>query len=158
MDIAPFVGVAKMPTGTNAKLPIPARASLPIGTSAKMPNQADASMLGGTSAKLPSASSAMMPSQRISVADRLRRLEEAKAFLRAYLAAGPQPARTLVKAARAAGIATRTLHRAKDALGVRPERSGGYGAHGQWTWYPPEAGGSGTTFAVSIHTLTGERS
>ena len=120
MGIAPFGGVAKMPMRTNAKLPIPARASL----------------LGGTNAKMPLDSAATMPSPYSSAAERLRRLEEAKAFLRQHMTAGPQPARTLLKAARAAGIATRTLHRAKDALGVRPERSGGYGAHGQWTWYP----------------------
>lgn len=106
---------------------------------------------------MPFASSAKLPSQSISAAERLRRLEESKAFLRAHLAAGPQPARTLHKAARAAGIATRTLHRAKDALGVRPERSGGYGAHGQWTWYPPEAGGSADVRVVPMHVLAGER-
>lgn len=133
MAIVPFVGVAKMTIRTNAKLPIPARASL----------------LGGTNAKL--------PNRRISAAERLRRLEEAKVFLRAHLAGGPQPARALLKAARAAGIATRTLHRAKDALGVRPERSGGYGAHGQWTWYPPAAGGQATTSSVSLRVLAGKR-
>lgn len=89
------------------------------------------------SAKLPSGTHAQLPHRRLSAAERLRRLEEAKAFLRQQLAAGPQAARVILKAARAAGIATRTLHRAKDALGVRPERSGGYGAHGKWTWYPP---------------------
>lgn len=114
-------------------------------------------LLSGINAKMPLASSAKMPSQWISAAERLCRQEEAKAFLRQHLAAGPQPARVLLKAARAAGIATRTLHRAKDALGVRPERSGGYGAHGQWTWYPPEAGRSATSPSVSLHVLTGER-
>ena len=81
--------------------------------------------------------SAKMPKQRVGAAERLRRLEEAKAFLRLQLAAGPQPARAILKSARVAGISTRTLHRAKDALGVMPERAGGYGAHGKWTWYPP---------------------
>ena len=103
----------------------------PFVASAKMPIP-EASMSTGTNAQLP-----LM--WQLSVAERLRRLEEAKAFLRQQLAAGPQPARAVLKAARAAGIATRTLHRAKDALGVRPERSGGYGAHGRWTWYPPAA-------------------
>lgn len=97
-----------------------------------------------------------MPSQRSSAAERLRRLEEAKAFLRAHLAAGSQPARALLKAARAAGIATRTLHRAKDAIGVRPERSGGYGAHGQRIWYPPAAGGSASARSAPLDVLTGE--
>ena len=108
-------------------------------------------------ANVPSRTNAKMPNQHISAAERLRRLEEAKAFLRTHLAAGPQPARMLVKASRAAGIATRTLHRAKDALGVRPERSGGYGAHGQWTWYPPEADGPATSPSVPLRVLAGER-
>jgi hypothetical protein len=82
-----------------------------------------------------------LPKPRLSVAERLWQLVEAMAFLCQHLAAGPQPARVLLKAARTAGIAERTLHRAKDALGVRPERSGGYGAHGQWTGYPLQAAG-----------------
>lgn len=124
-------------------------ANVPSRTNAKMPNDADTLFLNGTNAKMPFGPAAQMPSRRISAAERLRRLEEAKAFLRAHLAAGPQPARTLLKAARAAGIATRTLHRAKDALGVRPERSGGYGAHGQWTWYPVEAQSKQAASAIS---------
>jgi hypothetical protein len=101
---------------------------------------------------------AKMPNQHSSAAERLRRLEEAKAFVRVHLAAGPQPARRLLRAARAAGIATRQLHRAKDALGVRPERLGGYGAHGQWTWYLPEGGGPAAAPSVILRVLTGERS
>lgn len=105
---------------------------------AKVPNEANGPTLHGTPAK--------MPHQRPSAAERLRRLEEAQAFLRHQLAAGPQPARVVLKAAKSAGIATRTLHRAKDALGVRPERTGGYGAHGQWIWYPPGAAISAEVF------------
>lgn len=41
-----------------------------------------------THAKVPLASAANMPSQRITSAERLKRLEEAKAFLRQHLAAG----------------------------------------------------------------------
>jgi hypothetical protein len=141
MGISPFVANAKLPSRTNAKVPNEAEAMLPPETNAQMPF----------------GPAAQMPSQRISAAERLRRLEEAKAFLRAHLAIGPQPARSLLKAARAAGIATRTLHRAKDALGIRPERSGGYGAHGQWTWYPPEAGGSSASPSVPLYVLTGKR-
>ena len=129
----------------------------PFVDSAKMPNGVEAALLPGTIAKMPFGSSAKMLSPRISAAERLRRLEEAKAFLRTHLATGPQPARTLLNAARGAGIATRTLHRAKDALGVRPERSGGYGAHGLWTWYPPEVGVPTTSRSALLHTLTGER-
>ena len=103
-----------------------------------------------THTKVPFGTAAKMPSHRITATERLRRLEEAKAFLQAHLAAGPQPARTLLQAARAAGIATRTLHRAKDALGVRPERSGGYGAHGQWTWYPLATTGQASTTSARM--------
>lgn len=141
MGIGPFARVAKMPRSSLAKMPNEGKAVLPPGTNAQMPSSSEASM----------------PSQRVSATERLRRLEEAKAFLRQHLAAGPQPAKTLLKAARAAGIATRTLHRAKDALGVRPERSGGSGAHGQWTWYPPEAGGPAAALAVPLPTLASER-
>lgn len=149
MGIAPFAEVAKMPRSSSAKMTLPARVSLPIGTNAKMPNEPEARSMSGTQAE--------MITQSLSELDRLRRLEEAKAFLRQHLSAGPQPARTLLKAARVAGIATRTLHRAKDALGVKPERSGGYGAHGQWTWYPPEVGGAAAGPAVPLHGLSGER-
>lgn len=107
--------------------------------SAKLPN--------GTIAKLPPVS-ASLPYQRLSAAEQLWRLEEAKAFLHQRLAAGPQPARTLLRAARAVGIAERTLHRAKDVLGVRTERTGGYAAHGQWIWYPPAAMGASPAHAA----------
>lgn len=90
-------------------------------------------------APLPIGTNSKMPIQWVSVTERLCRLEEAKVFLHQQLAAGPKPARAVLKAARAAGIASRTLHRAKDALGVTPERSGGFGAYGKWTWYPPRA-------------------
>ena len=71
-----------------------AAAKLPTRPNAQMPNEGEALPLDRTNAK--------MPSQRICAAERLRRLEEAKTFLRQHLAAGPQPARTLLKAARAA--------------------------------------------------------
>lgn len=134
MGIGPFAASRKLPTGTNAE----------------MPNEGESLPLDKTNAKMPFSTATKMPSQRISAAERLRRLEEAKAFLRQHLAAGPQLARTLLKAARAAGIATRTLHRAKDALGVRPERSGGYGAHGQWTWYPLATTGQASTSSARM--------
>ena len=119
MGIAPFAGVAKMPNRTNAKLP---------------------KRTAGPSSGEPSSK---LPKPQMSAAERLRRLEEAMAFLRQHLAAGPQPARTLLKAARQVGIAERTLHRAKDLLGIRTTRAGGYAERGQWIWYPPAvAGGS----------------
>ena len=80
------------------------------------------------------------------------------ALLHQRLAAGPQPARVLLKAAKAAGIAERTLHRAKDLLGVTTERSGGYGAHGQWGWFPSAAASSSvTTDAHETGTPVAER-
>lgn len=103
----------------------------PFVPSAKMPVS--------RSAKLPSGTNARLPKQRLSAAERLQRLEEAKAFVRQQLAGGSQPARVMLNAAKAAGIAERTLHRAKDLLGVRTERAGGYAGQGQWVWYPPTA-------------------
>jgi hypothetical protein len=88
------------------------------------------------SAKVPNRTDTKLPQPLLSPAERLRRLEEAKAFLCRQLAGGPQPARMLLSNARAAGIAERTLHRAKDLLGVTTERAGGYAGYGQWVWYP----------------------
>ena len=79
---------------------------------------------------------AKVPKQRLSAEERLHRLEEAKAFLRQHLTAQPIPARVLIKDAKAAGIASRTLHRAKDVLGVQVQRQG-WGHGGQWLWAAP---------------------
>lgn len=87
------------------------------------------------SAKVPPAGTMVTQAHR-SAAERLRRLEEAKAFLRQHLGAQPMPARTLIKEASAIGIASRTLHRAKDTLGVRVQRQG-WGQGGQWLWAAP---------------------
>lgn len=86
------------------------------------------------SAKLPTGPVPKRPIQRMSAEERLRRLEEAIAFLRQQLATGPQPAKALLQAAKSAGIAERTLHRAKDVLAVTTEHTGW---HGQWVWRPP---------------------
>ncbi len=86
------------------------------------------------SAKLPGGTTAKVPKQRLRAAERLRRLEEAITFLRQHLAAGPQPAKALLQAAYTAGIAERTLHRARDVLGVTTEHTGW---HGEWVWRPP---------------------
>ena len=101
-------------------------------------------------AKTPSGSAAQMPSQCISAAERLRRLEEAKAFLHQHLTAQPMPARVLIEDAKAAGIASRTLHRAKDVLGVQVQRQG-WGQGGQWLWAAPSGQaltGAGTLLAA----------
>ena len=88
------------------------------------------------STKLPGRTYAKLSKPQMNAEERLRRLEEAIAFLRQHLAAGPQPAKTLLKAANTAGIAERTLHRAKDVLGVTTEHTIW---HGQWVWRPPAA-------------------
>lgn len=117
--------------GTHAKLPKRVAVPSPDEMSTKLQNEADTAAAINPDTKL--------PKLRFSATERLRRLEEAMAFLRQHLAAGPQPARTLLNAAYAAGIAERTLHRAKDLLGVTTERAGGYAARGQWIWSPPTA-------------------
>lgn len=85
--------------------------------------------------KLPFGAGAKVPTRTVSTQERLRRLEEAKAFLGQHLADGPQPAHQLIIDAKTAGIASRTLHRAKDALGVQVQRRG-WGQGGQWVWIP----------------------
>ena len=77
-----------------------------------------------------------LPKQRLNAEERLRRLEEAKAFLRQHLTPESMPARVLINNAKAAGIASRTLHRAKDVLGVRVQRQD-WGQDGQWLWAAP---------------------
>ena len=84
----------------------------------------------------PFAVNAQVPKQRLSAEERLRRLEEAKAYLSQHLTAHPTPAKVLIKEAKAAGIASRTLHQAKDALGGQVQRQG-WGQGGQWLWAAP---------------------
>ncbi len=60
--------------------------------------------------------------------------EEAKSFLRDLLADGPVSANEVKKAARGAGIADRTLFRAKTDLSVRVEKTG---FRDGWTWTLP---------------------
>src|SRR5690348_4207980 len=107
----------------------------PFAPSAKLPD-AGRKLPTRTYVKVLKTAVAKAPKQRLSAAERLRRLEEAIAFLRQHLEAGPQPAKALLQAAKAAGIAERTLHRAKDVLGVTTEHTGW---HGQWVWRPSAA-------------------
>ncbi len=58
-------------------------------------------------------------------------LEEAREFLRELLANGPVAASDGVEGARAHGISTRTLERARRELGVKVEKSG---FEGGWSW------------------------
>jgi hypothetical protein len=60
---------------------------------------------------------------------------DAAAFLRDALADGPRPARDIQREAREAGIADRTLTRAKSRVGVRATKTGAPGKSGQrWIW------------------------
>jgi putative DNA primase/helicase len=61
-------------------------------------------------------------------------LSEAKDFLINMLAAGPVPAKDVQRQATEAGIAPRTLRRARETLGIEPRRTGGLGREGAWTW------------------------
>ena len=58
--------------------------------------------------------------------------DDAEAFLRERLAAAPVPAREVQREARAAGIAPRTLERAKSRLHVKSIRPDGF--TGPWFW------------------------
>lgn len=61
-------------------------------------------------------------------------VEEAEEFLRDTLAGGPRTVREIEAEARDAGIAPRTLRRAREALDIRPRKSGMGGA---WLLDPP---------------------
>ncbi len=64
-------------------------------------------------------------------------LGEAKDFLRELLAAGPVEAKAIQRQARGAGISDKTLHRAKNALGVLAKKEG---FHSGWQWNLAEDG------------------
>lgn len=58
-------------------------------------------------------------------------LEDAKSFLSEMLLTGEVEANTVLREAKLAGIAERTLRRAKKALGIRAYKNG---RHGRWIW------------------------
>jgi 5S rRNA maturation endonuclease (ribonuclease M5) len=62
-------------------------------------------------------------------------LDEAKDFLVELLSAGPVPAREMAQQAEDAGIAERTLRRARRALGLVSLKDG---FHGGWAWRLPD--------------------
>jgi hypothetical protein len=64
-------------------------------------------------------------------------LDEAKDLLKDLLSDGPQPAKHVEHEARAAGVAERTLKRAKSALGIRSQKVGGV-----WQWLPGKGANS----------------
>ena len=64
--------------------------------------------------------------------------KEAEAWLETVLAESPFPAAKVYDLAEEAGIAKRTLKRAKRSLGVVAERVVGLGSGGYWVWSLPE--------------------
>ncbi len=66
-------------------------------------------------------------------------LSEAQELLREVLSDGPQPASNVRREADSAGVAKRTLDRARQSLGVLSEREGEAGKRGggKWTWRLP---------------------
>lgn len=72
--------------------------------------------------------------------ERLER-DNAADFLTAELADGPRPVKEVKTAALDAGIAWRTIERAKARLDVETSRVGGAGAAGHWEWWLRPKGG-----------------
>jgi hypothetical protein len=64
-------------------------------------------------------------------------LRDASEFLTDLLASGPVAATDVERQRRAAGIAPRTLARAKKAMGVASRRVGGIADQGSWQWSLP---------------------
>jgi hypothetical protein len=63
-------------------------------------------------------------------------VQEAVEVLRSILEAGPVPSEDAKREARKAGVAEKTLHRAKDFLGVK-SRKMGFSGKGVWQWALP---------------------
>jgi hypothetical protein len=62
---------------------------------------------------------------------------EAMDWLREILSDGPVPAKKIETAAKSAGHALKTVRRAKDALGIKPDK---HGFQGVWSWQLPKDG------------------
>ena len=62
---------------------------------------------------------------------------DAMRFLQTELSTGPKSAQVLLHAARAQGLSSRTLRRAKKLLAVRSQRRGLAAGAGQWVWSLP---------------------
>jgi hypothetical protein len=84
-------------------------------------------------------------------------LEEACDFLNAELADGSQPAEDVRRRARKAGIADRTLDRARDKRGVKPHRVGGIGSAGHWEWSLTTPKGAGALSDRDVGALSENR-
>jgi hypothetical protein len=68
---------------------------------------------------------------------RIRKREQAKAWLKEMLMDEPLPATEIKRQAEADGFSARTIERAKEALGVVAQRHG-FGKDGQWLWELPD--------------------
>jgi putative DNA primase/helicase len=62
---------------------------------------------------------------------------EASDFLHDILATGPLPAKQVKAEATEAGISTKSLRSAREALGIKPEKTG-FGGDGGWVWSLPK--------------------
>jgi hypothetical protein len=87
----------------------------------------------------------------MSAVECLRRLEEARAFLSKRLAVSPRPARAVLKATKAVGIAKRTLHRAKAAPSVQVRREG-WGKSGRLVRFPLTMSSASQTSLAQVST------
>ena len=80
------------------------------------------------------------------------RIEEAGSFLLGSLSSGPLPSLEVKDRATDAGIAERTLERAKDKLGIMAKRDG-YGDDGAWLWeLPPKTAKPGAPDMAAFDT------
>ncbi|MCC6489635.1 MAG: AAA family ATPase [Candidatus Hydrogenedentes bacterium] len=66
------------------------------------------------------------------------KLRDAEDFLATYLADGPRKQTEILSEATRRGIASKTLRRARETLGVKPRKAGVPGAEQFWTWELPE--------------------
>jgi DNA polymerase len=87
-------------------------------------------------AKEPVDVTAVEAMEAVSGSKAIGELDRAKQFLTELLGAGPMPSTEIEEAAKADGIAIRTLRRAKDALKIKP-RKDGQDKDGQpiWRWH-----------------------
>lgn len=76
-------------------------------------------------------------------------LDEAVRFLRVELSNGPKPGKRVQTEAREAGISDATLRRARQILGVRPQKQGFEG--GRWIWQLPEGAQSTNMSTFDSH-------